>query len=528
MAAQLMAARRMAARLMAVRPMAARLTAIRLMAVRPAVLLAVACLLPAAASAAQDGEEAAAAEPGGGLRWEPSLGWDAGDHRLDLSLETRYRYERWDARASRSDGFHALRSRVGLGWRWRDRLGAFVEVQDTRLWSLAPVSSGLAANYRANTPGGDDSRSDSLRVRQAWVELAGLESRVRVGRQDIKLGTDLAYESASWHRLQRTRLAQRLVGTVGWTHGERSYDGVSASLGVLEGHHLRAFAARPTTGVFDVESAYERQESVVVGGARWTVRPGTWVDDVELAGFFVGYADDRDPDEVAGLEGEVEVYTAGASLLSVQPLGPGELDVILWGALQWGDFAAVRPGRGADRLDHLAAAGLAEAGYRLPALPLAPWLRVGVNVASGDADPEDSVHRTFFNVLPTNHGYYGYADQLAFQNLADLFGQIVLQPHPDAELEIMVHRFWLLAEDDARYAGTGAFNPQTFGYVAAPSNGSHDVGTELDVVFAWAVDEHVSVRAGYAFLWGGEAFDGGSGSSPRNTEWAFAQLQLRY
>ena len=49
------------------------------------------------------------------------------------------------------------------------------------------------------------------------------------------------------------------------------------------------------------------------------------------------------------------------------------------------------------------------------------------------------------------------------------------------------------------------------------------MGHELDVVGTWAVHRIVSLTAGYAYLWGGHVF----GPSRRDTEWAFAQVELK-
>ena len=66
-----------------------------------------------------------------------------------------------------------------------------------------------------------------------------------------------------------------------------------------------------------------------------------------------------------------------------------------------------------------------------------------MNAASGDGDPADGDHHTFFNVLPSNHPYYGFADQLAFQNLIDAFLQLRLAPDPRLALNLFVHWFRL-------------------------------------------------------------------------------------
>jgi hypothetical protein len=473
----------------------------------------VSCLaLPLAARRAEAAEE--------GLQLTPSVGYARGDHRLDLSFVSRYRFESWDARASNADAIHGLRTRIGARYTWKENVSLFVQGQDARVFDLSPTGSGASDLYRANTPGADDDETGHTTVRQAYLEVRpGAGSYVRVGRQDIYGGTQVKYPEGNWNYLKMKRLGQRLVGGVGWTNGERAYDGVAAGLAIGEDHYLHAFTAAPTTGVFDIAGAYDTQEEILFGGAQWTAKRGSCLDDTEFNAFFYGYSDERDI-----IADDLEIYTLGASLVGVYPVGPGNADVILWAAGQWGDF----PGA-TESLDHAAWALIAEAGYQLPDVPTKPWLRVGVNAASGDDDPDDDDHGTFFNLMPTNHLYYGYADQVAFQNLIDLFAQLKLAPHEKVGLEVALHQFWLVDDDDSRYFGSGAFNPELMGFGSAASGGENDVGTEIDVVATVKLHKHLSVAGGYSFMWGGDVFDAGAGvDGPDNTEWAFLQVLVQY
>jgi hypothetical protein len=63
---------------------------------------------------------------------------------------------------------------------------------------------------------------------------------------------------------------------------------------------------------------------------------------------------------------------------------------------------------------------------------------------------------TAFNLLPTNHLYYGLADQAAFQNLIKPFVQLRLAPHPKVSLNLFAHWLELAKRNDARYTGSGA------------------------------------------------------------------------
>jgi hypothetical protein len=127
--------------------------------------------------------------------------------------------------------------------------------------------------------------------------------------------------------------------------------------------------------------------------------------------------------------------------------------------------------------------------------------------------------------LPTNHLYYGYTDQLAFQNLTDLLLQLKLVPAEKLGVEITYHRFWLDSGADFRWAGTGAFSRANLGFVRGASNGSTDVGQELDILVTYPVNRWLSVQGGYSMLWGGDVF----ATSPNSdADFAYLQMQIKY
>lgn len=465
----------------------------------------------------------AANEPDG-LHAKPHLGVRSGDHHADLRLEFRYRYEDWKAFAPHWSDFHGVRTRFALDYRYADRLRVFAQGQQTAVMGLASDASGAGRLYRANN--GDNNTAGSVRPSQLFAELTPTpETSILLGRSYLNVGTSFSYAEPHWRFLRLKRLSQRLVGAVDWTQGARAADGVSARL-AYRGHRLHAFAAQPTTGVFVVdEHAYKRQKDVLFAGLHWTAERGTLLQNTELGGFFIAYRDDRDPAEVAGLFGEIELYTLGGSWLGVYPLGPGRVDALLWAAIQVGDYEDIGPTSGVRTRDQLAGAVVAEFGYQLPEVWSRPWLRAGVNWGSGDGDPNDDERHTFFNLLPTNHLYYGYADQLALQNLVDLLFQLKLEPHPRVGIELTFHRFWLHDDDDFRWAGTGAFSRRNLGYARSPSNGSSDVGRELDVIAELKLAPGVVLSGGFARLWGGDVFDG---QRRRDVRFGYVQLAFSY
>ncbi len=474
----------------------------------------------------------AASEPDG-WRISPNIGWKHGDHRFDLHFNSRSRWERWEALTNNDDNIYGIRVRASGEYTWKDRLQLFAEGQYATVRDLDSNASGAAALYRANAHKAGSNSVESFRVRQLFGE-ARLDSEnwLRVGRQDLQNASAISYEEGNWKYLKNMRLGQRLVGGVGWTHGERSYDGFSARM-EQDGHVLHLYAAQPTTGVFEIDRGYKRQLHVVFGGMDWTVERGAWLENTELGAFMIGYSDDRDAQKVAGFFGEIKAYTFGFSALGVYPVGPGNLDLILWGAAQVGQYIDSVPGgttmfTGTQRLDQVAGAGIAEVGYQLPDVWGKPWLRTGVNFATGDSDPDDGDRNTFFNILPTNHLYYGYADALAFSNLIDLMVQLKVSPTPKLGLELVFHQFWLYTQDDFRYFGSGAFAKDSLGYGRSPSNGSNNVGQEIDFVVNYQLNKHVGLMAGVAQLFGGNVLSRNPTLADDDVSWAFFQVALSY
>jgi hypothetical protein len=453
-----------------------------------------------------------------------------GVHTVKLSLSTRFRIEGWDAHAPEMDWFTAFRSRAGLQYTWKDLFTAYVEFQDARVNGISCLAgdpndpcrhptSGAGDLYRRNS--GDSSHASSQRIRQLWLELQPVENaKLRLGRQDIKLGTEVMYPEGNWKYLKGARLAERLVGTVGWTHVERSNDGATLSYDVGEDYNIYLWGAKPTTGVFDVDGPYSTQDDILYGGASLTAKRGAWLPNTEARIFWIGYRDDRSERNGALQESHnLNIYTAGASLLGVHPMGPGNVDLMLWGAYQWGDFYD---------LDQFAWSALVEAGYQFTEVQMKPWVRAGINAATGDRDVDDDDNEAFFNLLPTNHKFYGFQDRFALSNLINFFLQLKLAPTAKSDLNVFLHRFQVFTGDDGRRFGTGAFNRSSFGYGVSPSggNGSHSVGTAVDVVANYKLHPRLALQAGYTYMWGNALLN--QQFSDDDVRWAYFQVTAKY
>jgi hypothetical protein len=179
-------------------------------------------------------------------------------------------------------------------------------------------------------------------------------------------------------------------------------------------------------------------------------------------------------------------YTFGAALLRLalgqqkdkvdwQNIGvietrTGAIDWLLWGAGQLGRWG---------NLDHRAGAIAAEAGYQLP-VRLNPWLRVGYFRSTGDGNPLDDAHTTFFQALPTPRPYARFPFYNLMNN-GDAFAQLRLRLRRNLSLRSDAHYLRLSDKNDLWYMGGGAFQDKAFGYLGRPGGGGKTLGVTADV-----------------------------------------------
>jgi hypothetical protein len=298
--------------------------------------------------------------------------------------------------------------------------------------------------------------------------------------------------------VKRTRLAERLIGTWDWVNVGRRFDGATVAVNE-EAWHLYGFGARILQGGVDYQNAFDQLDGVDTFGAVVTSKRGGWAGSSEIRVFDILYKDSR-PSTQALLGDRLTVNAIGASLIGVYPTDSGAWDLMLWGAFEHGDYGAQ---------SQKATAIIAEGGYGWPAVKGSPWIRGGVARSSGDDDPGDSKHGTFFNMAPTNHKWYGSQDFSAFQNLTNFYGQFQVKPHPKWSLLLDAHLFRLTDTADAWYGGSGPANNQAFGYAARrPADGSQlpaDIGTEIDLTANWNVRPKLGVQLALSYFGGGDA-----------------------
>jgi hypothetical protein len=407
-----------------------------------------------------------------------------------------------------------------------------VQGQDTRLLNLPSSASPPDSKVGALGPGGLYYLNTSSRTQGetflkegnlVFSDLPGAKGiSTTLGRFEYSDGLETVPADAALAWLKRARIAERLVGPFGYTHVTRSFDGVKL---VYDdpGVNVTTWGSRPTQGGFEVSANPELD--IWLAGAALTMKQIQNLPPLDIRVFYLFYQDDRTdaakvdnrPAAVRNADTQdIVIHSWGAHALTVVDAGPGRVDGLLWGVLQAGDWG---------RLRQSAWAYAVETGYQLPKLPAAPWVRAGYNSSSGDHDPNDNTHGTFFQVLPTARIYA----QFPFFNLMnnqDLFGQLLLKPHQRVNIRTDYH--WLRVTDSADlwYSGGGATNSKVFGFAGLPAGGRHELAHLVDTSVAVSLLKQLT-----AYVYYGHAFGQGvvkSSFAGAGADYGYVEMTYRY
>ena len=223
--------------------------------------------------------------------------------------------------------------------------------------------------------------------------------------------------------------------------------------------------------------------------------------------------DARNPDREP-----INMTTLGGHYIHNFETAAGQIDVLFWGVGQLGTWGTQ---------DHRAGAMSAEAGYQPPILgKLKPWIRGGYFYGSGDDNPSDDKHNTFFEILPTPR-WYARFPFFNLMNNDDIFGQLMLHPHQKLSLRAEVHSLRLASRNDLWYLGGGAFQPWTFGYIGRPSSGGRGLATLFDVSADYNVGAGFSLTGYYAVA-RGKSVVAGVYPDGRNGHLGYVELTYRF
>jgi hypothetical protein len=482
----------------------------------------------------------------------PPADWWREHVRPVLSLRVRGEFVDWfrppaDSAPSGAERHNFLGSQLRAGVKVNvPHLDFTLIGQDTRLVNLPDDASGIpgignlgpGATYFAHSPHADRDNTDQGEVflKEAWGRVRDLGVApgftLDVGRFEHSDGLETMPRDPTLVWLKRQRIGERLIGPFGYTHVTRSFDGVRAALDRRR-LNLTAIVLHPTHGGFEV-SANRGMYDVTLAGLAATFEPLDDVVPTDARVFYLYYddrrfadrtepgdsppvkVDNRLPSVRANDTDGIAIHMGGAHLLTAVPLGPGTLDGLVWGVVQGGEWGVQSHGAWVYAL---------EAGYQLKQLFAAPWLRAGYAQSSGDDDPSDDTHETFFQGLPTARIYA----QFPFYNLMnsqDTFVQLLLRPHERVTVRTDWHWLRLSEKRDLWYSGGGATNDDVFGYSGIAANDRRELAQLLDVGVNLTLLKQLTAYAYYGHAFGGGVVKQTFAGS--DADYGYLELTFRY
>ncbi len=121
------------------------------------------------------------------------------------------------------------------------------------------------------------------------------------------------------------------------------------------------------------------------------------------------------------------------------------------------------------------------------------------NAASGGSSTGSKV-RTFDNLYPTNHKFYGLMDMHAWKNLDQIALTHTQKLRQDIDLKTRVGKSWLRDSRDAWYGVTGVPNRYSGGALVDPTGASgKDLGVEWELEAVWKKSAKESVLFGVGY-----------------------------
>ena len=324
---------------------------------------------------------------------------------------------------------------AGLFWTQRATLTADADIAP-KLRARASLVSALIAGGDETSP----AERNVLDVQEAFLEIGPEAAFLRLGRQEIRLGS------------------QRLVAVREGTTVRRTWDGLRghAALGklALDAFALRLVAVRPA-GVFNDGRNEGRDLAGVQAGFP------------ALSGTVEAYWLATSIDARRTLEGTADERRHSFGLRAAGARGGWFWD---WEAV----YQTGRLGTGTIRAWTLAS----KTGHRWEQAAWRPEVMLSANIASGDSARGDGRLGTF-NALYPNASYFSEDAVLGPSNFFNFHPYVTVHPREDLTLGLDLNLFWRLSRQD------GVYSPQG-GLIRAPDETrSRFVDAALSGVAEW-------------------------------------------
>ena len=388
--------------------------------------------------------------------------------QLKMDVEYRYRLEyrnNFDFKKSvdDKDTFHLGRARVGITFNPVNEVGFFIQGQDSQIWETEIVNKTPFRNYM-------DIRQLYAQYEKKWdgEDVLVTKVLVRPGRQEFSYG------------------AQRLLGAFNWSNVAQTFDGGKAVL-AFQPYHLQVdlFGGEKTA----IKSP-EEADDFFDGSAREQIigyyASAKAFNDTLLEQYLMRRKTNKNVAFGPAGSGELDDYTIGGRIKKSFPCG---LDYEIEAAKQWGDF------RGKDVAGMMT---VALAGYTFKNMGWQPRAGFEFDYGSGDSDRTDGKMRTFDNLYPTNHLFYGYIDFISLQNLNNYRYQLSAKPMKKMKVQADLHMIYLDTVKDSYYS-VGRTAVRT----ATRDVDSH-LGNEVDLTGDYQFTDWLNVAIGYSHFFAGD------------------------
>lgn len=387
-----------------------------------------------------------------------------GDYRLRGANETNSRLFNVGPQAGKNNNYQLDRVRLYSDIWYEDKLRLFVEFIDANSYSqdLQPLIT-------------DRNHGDFLNL-FVDLKLAELQDNAlyfRAGRQELLYGS------------------QRLVSPLEWANDRRTFQGLK-TFWHSENLELDAFCVQPVLPNADHLDAPDH--NFLFSGAWMTYKPaaGQYIDLYYLdlnnssglaPGSFVGVG----PNAKINF-GDANTNTIGGRYLALTDSG------FLFEA-----ESAYQFGRHSNQ-DISAYMATGGAGWHFADLPMNPSAWVYYDYASGDPNPNHGdYHRTFNQLFPFGHYYFGGMDLIGRQNIKDLNYQLGLFPTHWMNIWLQYHMLELANAKDALYNSAGVPTRRDPTGRAGP-----DVGDLLSLQLWFHLTNHQDVMLFYGHLYAGD------------------------
>ena len=463
-----------------------------------------------------------------------------GDVQVTGTFRTRAYAWDWFEPASGSNeyGYSGSLLRVNLtehrkGWDWNAEFAApfLLGMPDTATAAAPQGALGLGSNYYSAN--GNSQYSGMVFPKQLYVRIKDLGpgegGSLQVGRFEFNDGTEIVPKNATLATLKRDRISQRLIGTFGWSDVGRSFDGARFSYSKPT-NDFTFVAATPTRGVFQTDGwGWNR---AAFGYAAFTHEWGHGNHAADSRIFVLDYDDwrhivktDNRPAAIRAHETEnIRIETFGAHSMHAFTTKAGTIDALGWGAVQTGRWGT--QAQRAYALDF-------EGGFQpkvpprlKPLAKLKPWLRGGFTIGSGDGNPGDSRHGTFFQILPTPRPYARFPF-FNMMNTEDSFGALVLRPHSKITVSSEFHSLRLSNPHDLWYSGGGVFQPWTFGYAGRPTSGRRSLANLYDTSLEYRANRWTTLTGYFGYAQGLAAMEQ-IYPAGKNAEFGYVEAMFKF